>query len=402
MCIQQNCYGAGIAPVIKSRQVILPDSGKDLLRAELAFALRELGFNVLQVKPEALHNPDSEHYLPRLLDSYPGLFLSVNLQGILPGGASSKILLQAASQNDLTVLCWFVDNPWHILSGLRDPGWKSFILAVTDHTFVEPLRLAGAERVVHFPLAASSQQLESSAGFSGGALKDVVFAGRLAFPGRDAFFAGLELPSGLLEEARKLILKGERTDFNWWVAKLELDAGLFWPGKKSRLPGLGAAQSNKMWREQYIKAAAEQYTKTGGLTVFGDNAWADGLQSCGKNLRADLRPPFDYYAHAHSLYRQASFSLNLNSLLLGGGLTQRIFDIWLSRGFCLTDNSPGLMIFPAELTRPVTFNSPEEMVEIIARFKANPGQKQALTQAWHECIVQEHSYTSRLRKLLCQ
>jgi hypothetical protein len=387
--------------------VILPDNGKDLLRTELALAFEELGFSVLRARPEALHDQHGAGYLPRLLDEGPALLFSVNMQGVLPGGAGSKMLAKAVARHDLEVVLWFVDNPWHVLSGMRDPDWKIFTLAVTDRSFVEPLRRAGARRVEHLPLAVDPRLARQSgveppsagarsAGLPGGALREVVFAGRTAFPGKETFFAGLELPPALLEEAGLMGLQGRRADFDWWLKRLHLEQTALWPGKKSRLPGFGAAHSNKIWREQRLLAVLEQTAC--GLTLFGDSAWRADLRKAGSRL--DLRPPFDYYAYAHRLYRQAAFSLNLNSLLLGAGLTQRIFDIWSVQGFCLTDDSPGLEIFPAELTRPVTFSTPEELAERIAYFQARPGQKQELSLAWRGHILREHTYTNRLASLL--
>jgi hypothetical protein len=400
MPVQDSNNGTRIRP-LNSGRVILPDSGGDLLRREVALALDELGFSILRVKPESLHDPANAHYLPRLLEERPSLLLSVNMQGILPGGAVSKMLVQAAAQNEPAVLVWFVDNPWHVLSGMRDPGWKYFTLAVTDHLFEEPLRRAGAGQTLHLPLAASPQlarQADSaSAAFPGSALRGVVFAGRTDFPGKEAFFEGLEIPPDLAAKARQMDLEGRRTDFDWWLEELGLGQDALWPGRKARLPGLGAAQSNKLRRGRFLEAVAGQYPITGGLTLFGDSAWRSCLPS---SPGLDLRPPFDYYAHAHSIYNKAEFSLNLNSLLLGAGLTQRIFDIWISRGFCLTDASPGLAIFPPELTKAVTFNTPEELTELIACFKARPKRKRELARAWHEHILQEHSYKSRLSKIL--
>jgi hypothetical protein len=268
---------------------------------------------------------------------------------------------------------------------------------------VEPLRRAGAGQALHLPLAASPQLVRQAGTASastglGGALRDVVFAGRVDFPGKDAFFEGLEIPPELAAKAEQVCLDGGRADFNWWLEELGLGQAALWPGKKARLPGLGAAQSNKIWRGQFLEAMAGQYPVTGGVTLFGGNAWLSCLNSSSPGL--NLRPPFDYYAHAHNIYGQAKFSLNLNSLLLGAGLTQRIFDIWLSGGFCLTDNSPGLAIFPPELTEPVTFNIPEELTELVVLFKAHPKRKRELTGAWHEHILQNHTYKKRLDKIL--
>ncbi|MDR1124692.1 MAG: glycosyltransferase [Deltaproteobacteria bacterium] len=384
--------------------VLLPDSGRELLRRELAFALEELGFRVRRVMPDRLLDSASPDFLLRVLDEGPALFFSVNLQGLLPGGRVPETLRQAG----VPVLAWFVDNPWHVLSGMRDPSWKRWQLAVTDDSFVVPLRSAGAGGVLHLPLAACPRSLFADKRPATGeeAIRGLFFAGRASFPGRDTFFAGQSVPPELLEEAGAMSRRGERADFHWWVRKLDLadEVPHFWPGKKARRPGLGAALSNRIWRAERLAAAAPL-----GVTLHGDADWGaelgqilvgqDGGQNDGQGIR--LHPPFDYYARAHELYRRAEFSLNLNSLMLVGGLTQRIFDIWAAGGFCLTGNSPGLDLFPDELTGPVTFSRPEELPELMERFRAAPARKRELAEAWRGHILGEHTYVRRLQGLLC-
>lgn len=371
----------------KNRSVVLPGGEYDLLREEAALALSRLGFTVLRPRPGELSDPAHEHYLPRLIERKPALFFSINLQGLLPGAPNTRALLDAG----IPTLAWFVDNPWHILSGMRDPRWKSLFLAVTDKSFVEPLRRAGAETVLHLPLATSPEHMRPC-GSAPEKLGGIVFAGRSYFPDMEAFFAGQEVPPESMEKALSVLRSGERPDFAWWMRELKPaeQQENFWPGKKARKPGRGAVECNKAWRALCL-AAARQYP--GGLTVFGDGGW--------KGLK-DLRGPVDYYTRLPAIYSAAAFSLNLNSLLLPEGLSQRIFDVWAAGGFCLSDRSPGLEIFPQELVAGITFRSPEELPELAARLEAAPGKKEELRLGWREHILAEHTYEKRLAAALEQ
>lgn len=374
------------------RLAVLPDGGQELLRGEAAHALKLLGFEVLRPQPEQLADPAHEYFLPRLAEKKPALFLSINLQGLLPGSPHTRALLDSG----IPTLAWFVDNPWNLLSAMRDPSWKQLALAVTDKSFVEPLRRAGAATVLHMPLASSPQHMRAP-GKTPPGLKAIAFAGRSAFPGLESFFAGQELAPDMLKKAAGLLKNGlgpgmERPDFAWWVRELGLPEGQenFWPGKKARKPGKGAVECNIRWRSACLEAA-QRYA--GGLTVFGDSAW--------QNIK-DLRPPVDYYAQLPAIYRAARFCLNINSLLLPSGLSQRIFDAWPAGGFCLTDWNAGLEIFPPELAREITFNSPDEIPDLAASLEADPNKKERLRRDWREHILAEHSYEKRLRHALGQ
>lgn len=371
----------------KNRTAIVPGGGQDLLRDEVAFALTRLGFRVLRPHPAGLADPAHEHHLLRLVENKPDLFFSVNMQGLLPGGPNTRALLDAG----VPTLVWFVDNPWHILSGMRDPRWKTLSLAVTDKSFAKPLRLAGAESVLHMPLATSPEHM-LQAGKTPEKLGAVVFAGRSAFPSLESFFAGQEVPPESLKMAVDSLAHGGRPDFAWWVRELGLPENQenFWPGKRARKPGKGAVACNLVWRALCLEAAQ---SCPGGLTVFGDKGW--------KGI-VDLRGAVDYYAQLPAIYRAAGFSLNLNSLLLPEGLSQRIFDAWAAGGFCLSDRCPGLDIFPPELTGPISFHAPDELPELVESLQKAPDRKEKLRRAWQEHILSEHTYEKRLATALKQ
>ena len=113
-----------------------------------------------------------------------------------------------------------------------------------------------------------------------------------------------------------------------------------------------------------------------------------------------LRPPVDYYVRLPGVYAAAPFSLNMTSFLLPHGLNQRHFDVWAAGGFCLMDDSPGLALFPEELTKEVRFARPGEIPGLIARFTADAGEKARLARRWREHILAEHTYEKRMRRML--
>ncbi len=353
----------------------LPGPENALVIPELAQAGKELGLASRRLPA----NLDLKS-LGRLLDQErPGLFLSVNFHGLDPYGENQALLREAG----VPVAVWCVDNPLHLLTGQKNQLWKKAPVFVTDDWFVEPLRAMGAD-IRHLPLAASADFFAPGTPCPAG--EDLTFVGRSAFPDRDRFFAACRLPQGLAEEAARL--SGRETHFGWWRRRLP-ELGL-WPGSEVRTIGLGAETASAAWRQNCLAALSQKVD----LTVIGDDAWRTLLPG------VTILPPVDYYSGLAEVYRRASFCLNLTSLLLPHGLTQRHFDVWSCGGFLLTDDTPGMSIFPQELARAVTFASPDEAAALLRSLAADPEGKEDLRRAWQALITQEHSYSARLRTII--
>lgn len=364
------------------RAVILPGNENALLGKELAAAFRTLGAQPLPVADDAL----TEH-LPNLLDARPGLCFCVNGRGLDASGE----LFHTLTALGIAVHIWCVDNPWHVLSAWRAPWWKAARLWVTDASFIEPLQRAGAEYVRHLPLAASAEYFGSPAPYRGDPLESVVFVGRSAFPQRDAFFAGQRLPEGLLAQAQTKMGTNTPPDFAWWLTRLDVPP---WPGYAVRGAGLGAEECSRQWRVRCLSACLAANGGP-GLTVFGDDSWLELLPKS-----TDIRPPVDYYTALPGIYAAARYSLNITSLLLPAGLTQRHFDVWAANGFCLTSFTPGLSLFPKELTAPISFHTPAELPGLLERLERDPTLRRDLKHGWKEEILQRHTYEKRLETVL--
>ena len=362
--------------------VVLPASDHDLLARELSQAFAAHGPDVLRPSPE-----DTAERLPDLLSRRrPRLFFSVNFKGLDPYGRVFHLLKAAG----VPVVVWCVDNPLHLLSGLKAPFWRETHLFVTDDWFLPTLRRLGCERARRLPLAACPQFFETNTVPSGFDVSEsLVFVGRSAFPGKKGFFSGCGVSEEDRREAADRIAAGGRPDFSWWLDKLGVSPS--WPDTDIRRAGFGAEESGLALRTACLSHAAE----AGNLAVFGDAGWRGRLPK-----RAVLHPEVDYYGPLASLYREARFSLNMTSLLLPRGLTQRHFDVFAAGGCLLTDATPGLDLFPSELTSPLVFTAPGEIGPAMSRLDKDRGLRRDLCAAWRDLLLREHQYVHRTAVVL--
>ncbi|MEW5775073.1 MAG: glycosyltransferase [Thermodesulfobacteriota bacterium] len=366
------------------RSALLPGDERGLLVRELAAALAGAGWAVRTLPPDqtAARLPDLLRRTP------PELFLSINFAGLDPCGETFHLLRAAGT----TVAAWLVDNPFHVLSGLRAPYWKDMPLAATDASFLPALHGHGAGKLLHLPLAAWPGHFGPAAARPAPAAEGLddrlVFVGRSAFPDRDKFFAGCAPPPELEEQARAMLRAGQRPGFHWWARELGIPS--FWPGNEVRRAGCGADRAGLAWRAACLEAAAGM-----PFTAFGDEGWR-GLLPPG----ADLRGPLDYYGPLAAVYARAGAVLNVNGLLLPAGLTQRHFDVWAAGGFLLTDAFPGLDIFPGELVREISFRTPAELPALARRALSNAAWRQDVAAAWRGLVEREHTYARRTAALL--
>jgi len=370
----------GLGQQTRMQSVLLPGDEHALLVRELAAAFTAEGFDVHCMDPVRMGAE-----LPALLArERPALCLSVNLRGLDSTGEYFHLLRAC----EVPVAIWMVDNPWHLLSSLRETWWMQAHIYVTDDGFLPALQAAGAKNAFHLPLACNPEWAHTSQAGQTIQLHPLVFVGRSSFPRRRNFFSASRLPAEALQEALPLLqASGPVPDFHWWTRRLGIKH--LWPGNAVRRAGLGAEECSLARRALWLKAALPH-----GLTVYGDAAWRDILPEL-----ADLRPPVDYYTTLPRLYAAARYSLNVTSLLLPSGLTQRHFDVWIAGGFLLTDDTPGLKIFPAALRQESALSHPGRIKEAISRFENDAALRAHIQHAWQSCLLERHTYRHRIQYL---
>ncbi|MBF0480925.1 MAG: glycosyltransferase [Desulfovibrionaceae bacterium] len=367
----------------KKPVVILPGDETTLLAHELAATLESFGFKTL------LRNGDitGDKLRAELGLFTPALFLSINFKGLDAHGEVFASLAEAG----IPAAAWCVDNPYHLLSALKSPFWKELPLFVTDDWFIAGLTALGAQSVHHLPLAAAGHFFAAAARPVRFAHLEnmAIFVGRPGFPDKKRFFSGLTVPDGAFHRALALLSSGERADFGWWLEQLGITQA--WPGRQVRQAGFAAEQTGLVWRVMCLREAARGLP----LAIFGPKDWRELLPEV-ENVLAEV----DYYGALGAIYHDAALTLNLTSPLLPRGLTQRHFDVWAAGGFLLTDKTPGLDLFPGELTEPVTFSRSSDIVDVARAAQSSQAAKRELAAAWREEIAARHTYRHRVAELL--
>ncbi len=371
------------------KKVWLPGSVELLLHQELKFTLEAMGFCVEEAQHLSAEN---------LQENPPDFVLSVNARGLLGNGEEEGAAFFLCKEWGIPVVLWLVDNPWLIFSGLRKDWWKKTFVFVTDPSFLPLLKEHGAENVDFLPLGVS--QIFALEGEKTGPQKEktegnpVVFVGSSSFGKKNQYFAAARVDENLLAHATKILQtqKGEKPHFHWWAEHTqEKNNGVktsFWPGYTVRPVAAGAEACSQQHRVAWLKAALPC-----GLDIYGDSGWENLLE-------VKPAPPIAYGKNLAALYHQAAFSLDIASLLLPQGLSQRHFDVWPAGGFLLSTATQAMALFPEELVKPVSLTHYADLPEKVHFFTTHPTQKQELKQAWRCMLAEAHTYKHRIMVIL--
>lgn len=372
-----------------SPTLILPGDAHTLLHQELCAAAAALHLPLMPWPARVEQTQHVANLLRRLADlsgSVPPLLLSVNLRGLDPQGR----IAHACRALGIRLAIWFVDMPWHVLSSLRLPWWREFPLFVTDASFLAPLRDAGARQAEFLPLAAA-RHMWLPPSETPPSLPPI-FVGRASFPDHARFFAAAHPDKDDLALAERLLAQAHDAQaplphIHWWQHRLGAQG---WPGMTIRQAGAGADACSRRRRAEWLATAVRA-----GFVLCGDAAWASLLPG------ATVLPPVDYYGSLPALYARSEAVLNVTSLLLPHSLSQRHFDVWAAGGILLSDPTPGLDLFPAELVRPIRLATHDELPARLAALRHCPDERNALSSAWRGELRARHTYGHRLQTLLC-
>ncbi len=390
--------------------ILLGVTPNQLLEQELTLAFTALGYEVMPVRKGGFsqvhrqtniaQNPHEalRDVLTEVLHSgRVALFFSLNLQGLDAHG-QDYALLHALR---IPVALWFVDNPWHVLAALRLPWWKKCAILVTDASFIPALLQEGAEKVLHIPLAtaqhmwqaqeeAHKAQYRNNNNILAATKPACIFVGRAAFPQKERFFAAAKVPSELFAMAQKHIIAGEHAPhFHWWAKAMQVHS--FWQHAQLRHVGLGAEQSAQCQRMHWLQSFLPHH-----VAIFGDaTLWQKLLPQAPTHV---FHENVDYYGELSALYAAAPAVLNITSLLLPAGLTQRHFDVWAAGGFLFSNTTDGLNIFPKELVQAMAFSRAEDAKSAVQHMSHST--KEELKMGWQEHLRAKHSYEIRMKFVL--
>lgn len=177
---QLTLQRSGVLKKQKRKTVWIPGNDKSLLVPELSRAFADAGFTYRVIAPDAMR----KNLLSLLDQECPEIVFSINFNGLDSTGETYFMLLEAG----VKVVVWLVDNPFHIISGIKSDYWKHAPILVTDHWFILPLEKLGAVKVAHLPLGTDPDIFHPGVQKYPLPENSIVFVGRSSFPGKDTFF----------------------------------------------------------------------------------------------------------------------------------------------------------------------------------------------------------------------
>jgi len=354
-------------PSLNTGQIWILAQKNNLLVQELERAVTSLGFC-----PKLKLFADPELLRQELSKTRPQLVLSLNAHGLDEYGVLASILIY----NKIPLALWLVDNPWHVLSKFKGKFFTKFAFFVTDNFFIPHLRRLGIDRVFYLPLAGESFFFQNPQPID---LKDrLCFVGRSSFPNRQKYFAGQNLDARIVGAGQRRIKSGQRADYSWFIEQFGHNA------PDPRFVGAHLEKLNLEYRLIIFNHLRKKYN----LTLVGDSYW--------QKLGFETLPPVDYYTGLKNIYFSAKYVLNLTSFHLPWSLNQRHFDVWLSKGFLLTDYTPGLDLFDKEAVELISFKSWTELEDLIERLERDPSLRCDLQTYFSQEICSHHTYKHRL------
>ncbi len=376
-----------------SSSIIVAGHEGQLLHKEVCLAASTMGYTV--------HCPQNDAQLRALLcKEQPQLCISINGRGLLEDGGYGLTFALLQHLRIPTAL-WFVDNPWHVLSGVKGPWWKKAHLFVTDASFIAALQREGAKSVHHAPLATAQHMWAAANSVNAKKVRthaqraeqaQCIFVGHAAFAHKEKFFAAAKVPEECIAQAMRLLAQKElvtKPHFHWWAKRLALTS--FWPTHTVRNAGFGAEQCAMQHRVLWLQGLLSL-----DVAVFGDaHTWQALLPQAPKHI---FYPEVDYYTELADIYAHARSVLNVTSLLLPEGLTQRHFDVWAAGGFLFSDASKALDIFPKNITKPISIKGPQYIANAVQNLSNS--MRQELIFAWQETLRQSHTYEHRIQLML--
>ncbi|WPP41202.1 glycosyltransferase [Paenibacillus hunanensis] len=106
------------------------------------------------------------------------------------------------------------------------------------------------------------------------------------------------------------------------------------------------------------------------------------------------------YAHLSATYQQYAVNLNISSLQLETSVNNRVFDVFASGAFVLSDYKTDMdIVFPG-VSEEISFHDLEDLVIKADYFLTHPEQRIELTMAIREHILNHHTYVHRAQEIM--
>jgi spore maturation protein CgeB len=307
------------------------------------------------------------------------------------------ILASFCEKNAIVHVNWCGDDPLFHQTFYGTPlrPKPNRIDFVTDRGYIAGMREAGLN--AHFLPLATDPSIFVPAQPSLAVLRTVCFVGNSYYRQIDDFAKGNEsfidrftpFVTGLLFEFQKNPLLDLSTKVEEKISLETPPAGL----SREKAAFILKHLVSYFYRKRLILSLCRRYPD---FMVFGDQWWLLDLP------REQVSLAVGYYINLSKTYQETKVNIDVNRVVIREGLTQRVFDCLASGSFIITNVKSVLPEFfevQGKKREVVTFQSEEQLKELIDYYAAHDAERLALVERGRKRVLAEHTYDHRIQAL---
>lgn len=353
--------------------------------------------NVSHLNPEN-KNLTLENYLQFhkelikiLVDFKPDCILTINHAAFDSIGLLTKIL----DQFKIPFISWFVDSPLYIFKN-PDPQRSKFLYLFSwEKSYVDRLKELQFENVFYLPLATGHEQLSS---LELSEEEDKRFSCDCAFVGNsnkgnaeewfDKEFSSDEFMklSNLAIEKQITVPNREMRDIIReldtlnLLAKFDMEFNL-------KYEAYCILRATEIYRDRVVNKLSKEFD----FKIFGDEEWL-------KLYPDHYYGKVDYYKELPKLYKKAKIIINVTSFQMVSAVNQRVFDVFSSGGFLISDYREDYDLLFGKGVIPV-YKNPDDLTEIVKKYLADEEERKSISESVKQILKKKHNYRLRLIEL---
>ena len=363
-------------------RILLLESGYFTV-AECKKGLEKLGHKVILLP---LGGDFIKRLLLHMVEVKPDFLLTINHLGFDEEGKLTSLLTELK----LPFASWFVDSPSYIIYK-NDRQVSDFCsLFSWERSYLPRMEEQGFNSPVFLPLATDPDIFRPADSSS-----LPRFTADIAFVGNSMTELNRKwekkIPPGIIGKFSSLALAAQFAERRKPMRDILEELGV-----DSEASGLIEIEAAMVWKatQEYRKKLACSLLPL-GLVTYGDSGWKGLLPCC-----QGLRPEVDYYRELPLVYNSTKINVNATSFQMNSAVNQRVFDSAACGGFLLTDHQADMDLFFEPGKDAVSFESPEEAVELAGYYLKHEKEREAIALAARKTVLSEHTYDRRMAALV--
>lgn len=159
-------------------------------------------------------------------------------------------------------------------------------------------------------------------------------------------------------------------------------------------------QNYDFWNKIYFLLSVKASVVLRKFLVMNVNDDIDvygGLAINNKNIH--LKDKIDYGINLSKLYQKYKININISSAQLETSLNNRIFDVFASKGFLLTDYKEDLKTLFPEHYEKISYKNIAELNYKIEYYLKNEDERSKISEELYNHIIKNHTYKNRIQEI---